>query len=82
MITLHEAIYTLNPTIVTIRGDVAYDANEQEVVYDMAQAETKLAEMQAKELKDKALEESRQEVAKLIVLGIDSALSGSASGRK
>lgn len=36
---LHEAIYKLNPTIVTIRGDVAYDANEQVVSYDLAQAQ-------------------------------------------
>ena len=47
MITLHDAIYALNSSVVTIRGDVAYDANEQEVAYDMAQAETKLAELQA-----------------------------------
>jgi hypothetical protein len=30
----HEAIYKLYPNVVTIRGDVAYDANEQEVTYD------------------------------------------------
>lgn len=36
---LHEAIYKLNPTIVTIRGDVAYDANEQVVEYNKAEAE-------------------------------------------
>lgn len=32
----HEAIYKLNPSVVTIRGDVAYDANENEVAYDKA----------------------------------------------
>ena len=36
---LHEAIYQLNPTVVTIRGDVAYDADEQVVEYDLAQAQ-------------------------------------------
>lgn len=36
---LHNAIYQLNPTIVTIRGDVAYDANDNVVTYDKAQAE-------------------------------------------
>ena len=36
---LHQAIYQLNPTIVTIRGDVAYDANEQVVQYDLAAAQ-------------------------------------------
>ncbi len=30
----HQAIYKLYPNVVTIRGDVAYDANEQEVTYD------------------------------------------------
>ena len=49
MITLHNAIYALNSSIVTILGDVAYDTNEQEVAYDMAQAEAKLAELQAAE---------------------------------
>ena len=30
----HNAIYKLYPNIVTIRGDVAYDKDEQEVTYD------------------------------------------------
>ena len=33
---LHKAIYTLNPSVVTIRGDVAYDADGNEVGYDKA----------------------------------------------
>ena len=40
---LHDAIYQLNPTVVTIRGDVAYDANEQVVEYDLAAAEALVA---------------------------------------
>lgn len=32
----HEAIYKLNPSVITIRGDVAYDANENIVEYDKA----------------------------------------------
>lgn len=32
----HDAIYKLNPTVVTIRGDIAYDADGNEVVYDKA----------------------------------------------
>lgn len=36
---LIEAIYKLNPTIVTMRGDIAYDANEQVVTYDLAAAQ-------------------------------------------
>ena len=34
MINLHEAIRKLNPSVVTIRGDVAYDADGNEVAYD------------------------------------------------
>jgi hypothetical protein len=30
----HEAIYKLNSSVVIIRGDVAYDANNNVVVYD------------------------------------------------
>ena len=29
-----EAIHKLNPSVVTIRGDIAYDANGNEVSYD------------------------------------------------
>ena len=32
----HEAIYALNPSVVTIRGDVAYDADGNEVAYNKA----------------------------------------------
>jgi hypothetical protein len=32
----HQAIYALNPTVVTIRGDVAYDAEGNEVQYDQS----------------------------------------------
>jgi hypothetical protein len=30
----HEAIYKLNPSVVTVRGDVAYDKDENIVEYD------------------------------------------------
>ena len=30
----HEAIYKLNPSVVTIRGDTAYDADDNVVEYD------------------------------------------------
>jgi hypothetical protein len=30
----HETIYKLYPNVITIRGDVAYDADGNEVVYD------------------------------------------------
>ena len=72
MITLHEAIYVLNPTIITIRGDIAYDSNDQEVAYDMAQAEAKLAEMIAEETAKQEAQVSAKESAmdKLAKLGL------------
>ena len=32
----HKAIYKLNPSVVTIRGETAYDADGNEVSYDKA----------------------------------------------
>ena len=72
MIDIHNAILALNPIVVTIRGDVAYDADENIVEYDMAQAEAKLAEMQMAEVtawqdKDMAKQSA---MAKLTKLGL------------
>lgn len=39
----HEAIYKLNPSVVTIRGDVAYDANDNIVEYDKADVDAYVA---------------------------------------
>jgi hypothetical protein len=49
-----DAIYQLNPTVVTTRGDVAYDANEQVVSYDLAAAEALVAANAYKELRSTA----------------------------
>ena len=35
----HDAIYKLNPSVVTIRGETAYDADGNEVAYDKAAVE-------------------------------------------
>jgi len=72
MIFLSNAIFALNPSIVTIRGEVAYDADENIVEYDMAQAEAKLAEMQAEETaKQEAQVTAKQSaMAKLSALGL------------
>jgi hypothetical protein len=72
MITLHDAIYALNSSVVCIRGDVAYDKDEKEVFYDKAQAEAKLLEMQEAEMiawqnKDMAKQSA---LAKLSALGL------------
>jgi hypothetical protein len=33
---IHDAILALNPQVTLIRGDVAYDADDNEVAYDLA----------------------------------------------
>ena len=72
MIHLHEAIYVLNPSIVTIRGDVAYDKDEQVVEYDMAQAQAKLVELEAQEAQVRQAQETAKSsaLAKLAALGL------------
>jgi len=72
MITLHDAIYALNPTVTVIRGDVAYDANEQEVAYNKAQAEAKLAELEAAEVAQEQAQANAKAsaLAKLTALGL------------
>jgi hypothetical protein len=40
MINNHEAIYKLNPTVVLIRGDVAYDKDENIVTYNEAEVQS------------------------------------------
>jgi hypothetical protein len=72
MINLHIAIYALNPSIVSIRDDVAYDADGNEVAYDMAQAEAKLAELQAQaEANAQAVIDAKQSaISKLTALGL------------
>lgn len=69
---LHKAIYQLNPTVVTIRGDVAYDEQGNEVSYDIAQAEAKLAELQAQAEADaQAVIDAKQSaISKLTALGL------------
>jgi hypothetical protein len=68
MADIHDAIRALNPSIVTIRGDVAYTQDEQEVQYDMAQAQAKLVELEAKEQSTKDAKASA--LAKLAALGL------------
>jgi 23S rRNA maturation mini-RNase III len=72
MIFLEDAIRALNPIIVTIRGDVAYDKDENIVAYDMAQAQAKLAELQAEETaKEQAQAQAKASaMAKLTALGL------------
>ncbi len=46
-----EAICILYPNVVTIRGDVAYDKDEQEVAYDINAVEALIASEAYKELR-------------------------------
>ena len=41
--TLHQAIFKLNPAVVTIRGDEAFDADGNPVSYDLSAAEALVA---------------------------------------
>lgn len=45
---LTTAVFQLNPTIVTIRDDVAYDAKDNVVEYDLAAAQALVAANQYK----------------------------------
>ena len=65
MINLHSTIFKLNPTAVTIRGDIAYDAEGNEVAYDL-QAVTAQAEADAQV----AIDTKASALAKLAALGL------------
>jgi hypothetical protein len=72
MPNLHDAIRALNPTVVTIRGDVAYTQDEQVVQYDLAAAQAKLVELQAAEAQaEQAAKDAKASaLAKLTKLGL------------
>lgn len=72
MINLNAAIFALNPEIVIIRGDVAYDKDENEVSYDKAAAEAKLIELQSSEVakQEAAVAAKQSALAKLSSLGL------------
>jgi hypothetical protein len=75
MINLHQAIFALNSDIKIIRGDVAYDANEQEITYDKDAAQAKLVELQSAEAKAEqdAIAAKASALAKLTALGLTQA---------
>lgn len=72
MIDIHQAIYALNPSIVVIRENIAFDANGQEVFYDKDAAQAKLLDLQAIEnAAMQAVENAKQSaLAKLMALGL------------
>jgi phage terminase Nu1 subunit (DNA packaging protein) len=74
MTNLHQAILSLNPTIVTIRGNVAYDKNEQVIQYDLTAAQAKLVELQNAETDAEKVVATNKAfaVSKLMALGLTS----------
>jgi hypothetical protein len=72
MIDIYQAIYALNSSIVTIRGNVAYDKDEKVVAYDATAAQVKLAELQAAETVQEQTKEATKAsaLAKLTALGL------------
>ena len=68
---LTEAIFQLNPLVVTIRGDVAYDANEQVVSYDLSAAEALVAANAYKEQRALAYPSIADQLDKIYHEGID-----------
>ena len=62
---LHKAIYTLNPSVVTIYGDKAYDKDGNEVAYDL-QAVTAQAQADAQAV----IDTKASALAKLAKLGL------------
>jgi len=50
----HQAIYKLYPNVVTIRGDIAYDKDNNEVTYDNNAVEAEIAKNAYKEQRQQA----------------------------
>ena len=69
--TTNEAIIQLNPVIVYIRGDVAYDANGNEVAYDLPAAEALVAANAYKEQRASAYPSIADQLDKIYHEGID-----------
>jgi hypothetical protein len=72
MISLHDAIRALNPSVVNIRGEEAFDANNNPVTYDLSAAQAKLIELQAAEATAQQTAEAHRQsaIAKLSALGL------------
>ena len=65
MINLFQALIKINPQVVTLRGDIAYDANGNEVAYDL-QAVTAQAQADAQAV----IDTKASALAKLTALGL------------
>jgi hypothetical protein len=65
MIDIFSAIQKLYPQVITLRGDIAYDASENEVVYNL-QAVTAQAQADAQAV----IDTKASALAKLTALGL------------
>jgi len=72
MIHLYQAIFALNPSIVIVRDDVAFDKDEKEVPYNKNAAQVKLAELQAAETaaEQAAIAAKESALSKLTAIGL------------
>ena len=72
MIFLFDAVHALNPQIVIVRGEEAFDKDDNPVAYDMTAAQAKLAELQAAEVtaQQAAVTHKANAVAKLKAIGL------------
>jgi len=72
MVYLHDAIRALNPAIITISENVAYDKDGQTIQYDLAAAQAKLVELEAAETaaEQTAAAHKQSALAKLTALGL------------
>jgi ribosome-interacting GTPase 1 len=68
---VENAILKLNPTVVIIRGDVAYDANEQVVSYDLSAAEALVAANAYKEQRSTAYPSIADQLDTIYHQGLD-----------
>ena len=68
---MSDAIYKLNPTVVTVRGDVAYDANNQVVDYDKAAVQAYLDANAYKDIRAKSYPSIAEQLDTLYHQGID-----------
>jgi len=67
----HEAIYKLNPSVVTIRGYVAYDADGNEVPYDPAAIQAYVKANEYKQLRAAAYPSYADQFDTIFHEGID-----------
>ena len=67
-----NALYKLYPNVIRTVGDIAYDANGNEVAYDLQAVEAKVAELQAaEEAAAQAQADAKQSALnKLMALGL------------